>query len=355
MKKLLLLLPIIGGVTFAQLFLKNTSSSSLKPYEQEVPTGQHQNQLANTTLLPNQAVSQYLLQSQALLSKAFELSSQNSDASKNEQVVRLINEAITQATQATIAAPQDARGFAQRGKIYKTIEKYLDNALQAALKDYLRATRLDPYQLDYYQQTAELYLKLEKPALAQENWQKAAYLNPTDPQAWYSLAKIQTSLGNLKQAKISYQRILSLVVELEQKQEIEKEIIALNKLLAQAGEQPLPTASLENKVILPDQPLQLEAKIASNVIIAEPQEKADLVNSTLESNALSGVGAIPAQETTVVIENTQIQTNSEIYLSALDNLSNQILRVGNKKKGSFTVEVPKGPEEEISFRYWIIN
>ena len=354
-KVLFISLPLLGGIGVAQLFLKSTSSSSLRPYEQEIPTGQHQNQLASTTLLPNQLVSQYLLSSQALLSQAIESSLQNKDSSKNEQVVKLINEAITQATQATIAAPQDARGYAQRGKIYKTIEKYLDNAPEAALKDYLHATRLDPYQLSYYEQIGVLYLKLDKSQQALENWQKAAYLNPTEAKVWHQLAKIQTSLGYLTQAKTNYQRILSLVLDGEQKEEIEKEITALNNLLSQTNQAPSSKNKGQEDLILPNQPPQLEAKITAQVILADPQEKSESQDSALESNALSGTASLGPNEQVTEIQNTNINTNSEIYLAELNNPNNQILRVASKQEGSFKVEVPKSSEQEITFRYWIIN
>lgn len=356
-KKILLLsLPIIAGVGMGQIFLKPFSpSSSPKPYEQEIPTGRINQELAGANLSSAQTVSHYLLQSQSLLSKAIEISSQNKDASQNEQVVKLINEAITQATQAIIASPQDARGYAQRGKIYQVIEKYLEEALLSALKDYQQAVRLDPHQLDYYRQIGSILTALDRPAQALSSWQKAAYLNPTDPQAWHELAKLQTKLGHLKEAQKSLERILSLVVDSEQKKVIEKEVAALSKLLVQAGEQPKALQPSETQLVLPDQPPQLEAKIAKGVIIADPQEKADSYQGEDQSNAFSAVSTLPSGETSLKITNEQLTPSSQIYLAALDKADNQVLRIKSKGADYFEVEVGKPLEQELEFRWWIIN
>jgi len=400
MKKLLLILPIIGGVVFGQLVSSRSESSENKPYRQKLPSGRSQGQLANSNLSPSQMVSHYLLSSQALFSKAIEESNthtleESKHTSKvynetNQRVIELINEAITQATQAIIAAPQDARGYAQRGKIYQTIEKYLDEALLSALKDYQQAARLSPHQVEYYEQVAKILTTLNRSEQATEVWKKAAYLNPTDPKVWHKLAKAQAQSGNLTQAKVSYQRILSLIIDQEQKEIIKKELTALDKLLTQAGQQPIPSPITQPDLILPDQPPQLEASLTAQLIIAEPRKENDSLSGESQSNALSSTAILPAGETTLTINSQKLQTNSQVYLAALGDLDNQVLRVESKhtleeskhtskecvaddgsaldscevRFGSsevagaepayFTVGINKPLEKEIEFRWWII-
>jgi len=357
-KKILLAIPLVAGAVLGEIVFTSPSSPAVFSPEVEVPSGRKETQLAAGVLTNSQLVSDYLLKSQTLFSKAIELSSQNADSSQNERIVQLINEAITAATEAIIANPQDSRGYAQRGKIYKAIEQYLNEALSAALADYQQAVRLNPRQVSYYQEVASLLLRLERKTEALAVLKKCVYINPTEAQGWYELAKLQAELGALKEAKASYQRILALLVDETQKEAVRQEISALDKLLAQADSlptQPLVTSPPAKEIVFPDEPPKMEAKIASQVIIADPgEEKTQQQQYLSSSNALSGSTVLPAGEKELKIENANLQADSQVYLAAEDDLQNEVLRVKGKGEGWFTVSVSHPLSHDVSFRWWII-
>lgn len=359
-KRLLLLIPIFAGVFLGEIIFSPAKTEKIISPEAEPPSGRKETKLAAALLSNSQIVSDHLLKSQTLFSKAIELSGQNNDSSQNERIARLINEAITEATEAIITNSQDARGYAQRGKIYKAIEEYLDEAVTAALADYQQAVRLNPRQVDYYQEVASLLLALDRKAEAVSALKNCVYINPTEAQGWYELANLEAELGMLAEAKGSYQRILTLVIDEGQKETVRGKISAIDLLLAQAGEaasavkeNPVPSPK---EIVFPHEPPRMEAKAVSKVIIAEPGEKRGGESQFASaSNAFSGTAVLPAGEKELRVENKNLKTDSQVYLAAEGDIQNEVLRVKSKASGWFTVTISRPLSQDVSFRWWIIN
>lgn len=378
-KKLLLALPVLAGVLFAQLVSswQDRDVGEIVSPGVEVPSGRNETLLTGSVLSGSDLVGDHLIKSQALFSKAIELSSKNTleEASsatlevgeKNERIVELINEAVTEATQAIVSSPQDSRGYEQRGKIYKTIEGYLEEALPAALRDYQQAARLNPRQVSYFEQIADILLKMDRKPEAVEAFKKCVYVNPTDPQSWYKLAKLEADLGMLWEAKESYGRILPLLVNEAQKETVKTEIQTIEKLIVQAGGQNDISTSSEaeeerREIVFPSEPPKMEAKITAGVIIAEPNSTPlESEEGEIASNALSGKAVLAAGEEEIKIENSNLVAGSQVYLAAEDDLDNEVLRVksksvgGDGENGWFVVSISKPLQKSVNFRWWVIN
>jgi len=383
-KKLLLALPVFAGILFGQMvssWQNRDVGEIVSPGPAaagEVPSGRNETLLTGSVLSGSDLVGGHLIKSQALFSKAIELSSKNTPeatspgvaekvSENNQRIVELINESVTEATQAIVASPQDARGYEQRGKIYKTIASYLDEALPAALRDYQQAARLNPRQVSYFEQIADILLKMDRKEEAIEAFKKCVYVNPTDPQSWYKLAKLEADLGMLWQAKESYGRILPLLANEAQKETVKMEIQTIEKLIAQAGGQsnmPVPSKAEEGKqeIVFPSEPPKMEAKITAGVVIAEPNSAPlESEEGEIASNALSGKAVLAAGEEEIKIENGNLATGSQVYLAAEDDLDNEVLRVksksvgGDDESGWFVVSISKPLQKPVSFRWWIIN
>lgn len=313
--------------------------------------------------LSSQPISTYLLSSQALFSKAIDLSTSqfSTDQTQNGQIVELVNEAISMATKAIVHYPTDPRGYAQRAKIYEAIEKYSPEALTMALKDWEKAAILSTNDPQYYLKASQLAEKNDKPLESLDYLRKAQAIAPTEAQILFDLAKKETSLGLLIDAKATYEKLLTLLVDQKQKETVSKELLAIEELLAQNGTQPSYMLE-ENKLEFPDNPLQLEADGGSRVVIADPgEEKDESIESQASSNALSGTAILKGGDKETEISNSNITTQSQIYLTAVGETEGRVLRVKNKKaasqgqEGSFTVSINGILNHDLEFKWWIIN
>jgi len=319
------------------------------------------------------SVEKLLLSAQALLTQAIAISKENKNDqqmhTRNEKIVTLINEAIRTTNQAIIQYPSDPRPWAQRAKIYQTIKQYLPEGEKVAIADWQRAIKLDPRNAEYCQNLAKLYLNKGEIKSALFYLQKAVEANPTNPNLLKELAEQQTKAGWLRQAKINYQRLLSLLTNEQQKEAIKKEIAHLEKLMAQAAADKTLSqqTSLEppREITLPDSPPLLEARdLAGGLIIAAPEEnKTEDLETKTETNALSGTAVLPAGETEIKICNDNLSPTSQVYLAPESDSENQVLMVKRKapynpdtgKCSHFVVGIQKPLTKDLRFRWWIIN
>jgi len=364
-KKIFLLVPVLAGLTAGQLLGPGKKTESEKIYSPAVSP-----ETSSPKQVPH-SISRYLLTSQTLFSKAIALSGQENDqdkvAAQNQQIVTLINESITQATQAIANYPTDSRGWAQRAKIYASIEKYVDGSLKIARADMERAVELERQNPDYLKELSNLSLKLGDLARSVSWLEQAALASPTDAQLWFELAQRQTEAGELILARKNYQRVLPLLVNEEQKATVQKELAAIASLINQAGSlaiQPKPTQPTNSKeLVLPDSPPKLEAThLSGRVIIAQPGEvRVESHDSETASNALSGNAVLSAGETEVKIEAANLSSQSVVYLAPVGNPENQVLRVKAKKaagqeaSGYFIAAIVTPLKSDLEFKWWIIE
>lgn len=115
---------------------------------------------AEETTNINPATDQFVNTASALLAKAVTLSSGNvkndKTAERNQEIIKLINEAIDTINKGVLQYPNDPRVWAQRAKIYQTVIGYQPEAKEAAIADWQMALKLDPANKKYRQNLIKL-------------------------------------------------------------------------------------------------------------------------------------------------------------------------------------------------------
>ena len=57
----------------------------------------------------------------------------------------------------------------------------------------------------------------------------------------------------------------------------------------------------------------------------------------------------------IIIDNNKLSSSSQVYVSIISGGKNQNLQVISKSNDSFVVGLPKAINEDIQFKWWIIN
>lgn len=365
-KKILYLIPFLTGAGVTQLIISLSNSwqgnqllSPIVESERKIIIGESQR------AIPQQSLASYLLQSQALINKAFEVSKNNP---QDEKITRLVQESLATASQAIKDYPQESLSWNKRAEIYFLIRDSIPQALDLAINDWQKALTLNQGNLKYLKSLTNAWLEKKDLQKAVFCLKKITDQDPTDLQAIKALARYQSQLGQLAQAKKSYLVLLSLLINENEKTEIAKEIRAIDQLLSR-------TASEENgssrdtndnpreEIILPEAPL-LEAKdLAQQVIIAEPRDLIGQSQTDITSNnSLSGDGIIKSGQTEVMICNQNLSSESKIYLAAKEETEKEIVFIkkkdpsGTNEQCRYFVAAIKQPlGHDFSFKWWIVN
>ncbi|NMC36251.1 hypothetical protein GYA49_04365, partial [Candidatus Beckwithbacteria bacterium] len=85
------------------------------------------------------------------------------------------------------------------------------------------------------------------------------------------------------------------------------------------------------------------------------------IDPTVTSNATAGTAVIPAGETMLIIENSNVTPGSLVYITPTSDTGNNVLFVKQKveqsetQTGSFTVALSKKHNADVTFNWWIIN
>ena len=330
--------------------------------------------LPQTSVTPTQvpkSIQHYLLTSQQLFSSATQLQN-NSSAPENQrtsELTNLLNQSILAATQAIKEFPTDYRGFFQRGRIYQSVLASQPQLLPQVIADLTQAQKLAPDNAEITRSLASAYAIGGDAQNTINFLSQTIALEPTKAQNFYDLAKIQQQVGLLPQALQTYTQLISLVSDSTQKAQIETEKSSLEKLISQNVKssevstketQNLPSISPLPSTIyhLPsnlDSPT-IQASADTGLIVAAPQEinKVEVANLST-SNSLSGTSILPSGQNQISIQNDQVSSISQIYLTVTKGGKNQNLQVYSKTEKSFTVGLDSPISEDIEFKWWIIN
>jgi len=337
--------------------------------------------LPQTSVTPTQipkSIQHYLLTSQQYFSQASQLQSESlpvkgggieGDGGFESQTVELLNQSILAATDAIKEFPSDYRGFYQRGRVYQSVLASQPQLLPQVIADLAQAQKLAPDNAEITRSLASAYA-LGGDAQNTINFlSQTIALEPTKAQNFYDLAKIQQQVGLLPQALETYKKLITLVSDSTQKSQVEIEKSSLEKLISQNprlaetsvkadpntnNTSPLPS-------IIQDLPSNLDsptiqASTNQGLIVAAPQEINKIEVSNLStSNSLSGLSILPTNQKQVVVNNDQVSTTSQIYLTVTKGGKNQNLQVLSKTDKSFTVGLDSPISEDIEFKWWIIN
>jgi tetratricopeptide (TPR) repeat protein len=346
-----------GGLLL--LKAKNTSDRTI-PKSNQTPSSQVEKNQITPTQVPK-SIQHYLLTSQQFFSQAIQL--QNSGSTDPNQTVNLINQSILAATQAIKEFPSDSRGYYQRGKIYQSLVDSKPELLSQTITDLAMAQKLNPESAEITHDLAAAFAKKGDAKNTIAYLSKTVSLDPTKAQNFYDLAKIEQQAGMLPQALDTYNRLLTLITDPAQKTQVESEKAALENLIAQNPDStqiPIPSISdpSDGSLQLPDNPPTLEAMVQDNngLIIAAPEteKKIEVTNQT-DSNSLSGTATLPSGQKEMTIQNSKLTSASQVYVSIMSGGKNQTLQVLSKASDSFVVGFDSPLNEDVQFKWWIIN
>jgi hypothetical protein len=313
------------------------------------------------------SIQHYLLASQTYFSQALAIQQSNTPANKQtDRLTDLINQSLLSATEATKLFPQDSRGYEQRARIYQSLSDSQPQFIDAALADYSIASKLNPSSAEITRSLASLFAKKGDPQSTLRYLVTTVSLEPTKAQNFYDLARIQQQIGQIPEALATYTRLLPLLTDQTQISQVSLEKSALEHLLSQSDHRSQITGHESQNITspVPSTKLQapnsegplLETSLSNNPIIASPEtEKSISVTNQSNSNALSGNHTLPANQKQVTLQNSQVSSISQIYLTTTQGGKNQNLQVLSKSTGSFIVGLDSPIPEDIEFKYWIIN
>ena len=312
--------------------------------------------LPQTSISPTQvpkSIQHYLLTSQQYFTQA----TQN-------QSVDSLNQAILAATNAIKEFPNDYRGFYQRGRIYQSVLTSKPELINQVLADLTQAQKLEPTNAEITRSLASAYAVKGDAQNTISYLSQTIALEPTKAQNFYDLAKIQQQVGLLSQAVETYNKLISLVADPTQKTQVESEKSSLEKLIAQnpTQQQPNINNSPSSSPTIYDLPTNIsdsptiQAAASGGLIVAAPEELDQVkVNNLTTSNSLSGNSTLSANTKEITITNSQVTSSSQVYVSITKGGKNQSLQVISKSTGSFIVGLDTAINEDIEFKWWIIN
>ena len=320
--------------------------------------------LPETSVTPTQvpkSIQHYLLTSQQFFTQA----SQNQSNKQNSELVELLNQSILAATDAIKEFPSDYRGFYQRGRVYQSVLASQPQLLSQVVADLAQAQKLSPDNAEITRSLASAYAQGGDAQNTINYLSQTIALEPTKAQNFYDLAKIQQQVGLLPQALETYKQLITLVSDTTQKSQVEIEKSSLEKLISQnparqnysdpvgiVGGSPTPKLDLPSTLDSPT----IQASSNTGLIVAAPQELNKIEVSNLStSNSLSGLSILPTNQKQIVIQNDQVSSISQIYLTVTKGGKNQNIQVLSKTDKSFTVGLDSPISEDIEFKWWIIN
>jgi tetratricopeptide (TPR) repeat protein len=345
----------ISGITILSfgglMLLKSNNTASLSPIP-EAPIDQQQ--LAPTQV--PKSIQHYLLASQQNFTQALNITDET-------QKIELINQSILAASDAIKEFPQDHRGFYQRARIYQSLSTNKIEFLDQAITDYNQANQLNPNSAEITRDLASAYAQKGDSTNTLNYLTQTINLEPTKAQNFYDLAKIQEQSGYINDAITTYNQLLTLVSDNNQKQQIQNEKATLEKIIQEnpslANQQynsNLPTISQTETPSLDSPKIQATDFTASSLIVASPEETKTIeVKNQTNSNSLSGTNLLLSGQKEIFITNSQINNQSQIYVTAIQGGKNQNLQVLSKSDTGFTVGLDSPINEDIQFKWWIIN
>ncbi len=318
--------------------------------------------LPETSVSPTQvpkSIQHYLLTSQQFFTQA----SQN-------QSIDDLNQSILAATDAIKEFPNDYRGYYQRGRIYQSVLSSKPELASQIIADLSQAQKLEPNNAEITRSLASVYAQNGDAQNTINYLSQTIALEPTKAQNFYDLAKIQQQVGLFPQAIETYDKLISLVSDPVQKNQVELEKSSLEQLVSQNPNHNL-TQPNQNISIPPvDLPSSLDsptiqantglpalvAELPAGLIVAAPEELNQIeVSNLTASNSLSGTNILISGQKEITIPNTQITSTSQVYVTILKGGKNQNLQVLSKSPGSFVVGLDSSINENIEFKWWIIN
>ncbi len=344
----------VGGL----LFFKTRSEAIISP--QASISQQQDTEIPTPTQVPK-SIQHFLLTSQQYFSQALQL--QNTQANQT-QVVAALNQSLAAANDAIQEFPTDYRGYEQRGRIYQSLLDSKPDLITQTLSDFTMASHFNPTSADLTHTVANLYAKKGDLADTLSYLTKTITLEPTKAQNFYDLAQLQQQAGLIADAASTYSQLLTILPDPTQKQQVQTQLSALQQLLKKntSGRLPTPTIypsevqkDVGGPTIVTTGPT-IQADTGQGLIIAAPATaSAVIVTGQTQSNALSGDGTLVPNQVFFTLTNTNITSHSQILVSLIQGGKNQTLKVLSKSDGACTIGFDVPVNENVKFKWWIIN
>ncbi|MDD4410219.1 MAG: hypothetical protein PHE32_00735 [Candidatus Shapirobacteria bacterium] len=344
----------ISGLTLLSfsglIILKGHSSTVLT----DQPTSDKLRSNSPTPTQVPKSIQHYLLTSQQLFTQALQ------NQKDQSLTIDLLNKSILAATEAIKEFPDDYRGYQQRGRIYQSLTDSQPKLIDQSISDIAAAQKLNPSSAEITHTLASLYAKKGDAQNTILYLNQTVALEPTKAQNFYDLAKIQQQVGLFPQALETYNRLISIVTDSTQKIQVESEKSALEKLISQnpnlKNTSPSTIDNLQPTIAPTIDSPTIQALADGGLIVAAPEEDTSIaVTNQTDSNSLSGNSVLPSNQKEISISNSQLTSTSQVYVTATKGGKNQNLQVLSKSKESFTVGLSSPINEDIEFKWWIIN
>ena len=332
------------------------------------------------------SISYYITTSQGILNQARSLANNNPNQTleDKQEIIEKVERALAVINQGIQAYPVDDRLYSQRANLYQSLIPFVTEAGQYAVNDLLHATQINGKNPDYYQRLASLYQQAGDFENAASAYFNAYQLSPTDNQTLYYLAVALEKSGQIDKAIRYYDKLITLLpsddqnLEALKKQKANLENLLVNsnlKELSEPGMEMVPQKPAKtSQPIIGTEELPLEqAKIASRVIIASPEEESATLAATGEAtiNAKTGSSVLPAGKTEVIIYNSNVANDKQIIIVPSSDTQNKVLFLIAKKApstdstsspqaisgqdGWFKVGIDAPIGIDIEFNWWITN
>ena len=236
--------------------------------------------------------SYYLSLAERLVSEAEGLSGEPLQSEEQKKgIIERVNRSIQIISEGISHYPDDSGLLAKRASIYKVIIPFVSNASILALEDIKKALSLSPNNLSYINELAEI-----------NSFQQTRNQEPG------------TKDQGLK------------------------------------TENQEPGTKDENLIEIPGEIAQ-----RAKVVIAADGNTQHLVSNNFISNELSGIQVLARGEKEVIINNSNITSQSPIYVVPLTENKNLTFKVISKKDGEFKVGIDSPVESDIEFKWTIVK
>ncbi len=342
----------VGGL----LFFKTRTEAVISP---SVPISQQQDTEIPTPTQVPKSIQHFLLTSQQYFSQALQL--QNTQANQT-QIIAALNQSLAAANNAIQDFPTDYRGYEQRGRIYQSLLDSKPDLITQTLSDFTMAAHFNPTSAELTHTVANLYAKKGDLADTLSYLTKTITLEPTKAQNFYDLAQLQQQAGLIADAASTYSQLLTILPDPTQKQQVQNQLTSLQQLLSKNKTTPSPLTSPAvggSPTLIPTITTTgptIQADSGQGLIIAAPATaSAVIVTGQTQSNALSGDGTLIPNQVSFTLTNTNITSHSQILVSLTQGGKNQTLKVLSKSDGACTIGFDVPINENVQFKWWIIN
>lgn len=223
------------------------------------------------------------------------------DPQTQQQIVVLIQQAISSARGATTIAPMNTFNWNNLSSIYRSLIGFGQNADQFAVTTMQQAIALDPNNPQQYVNLGGIYYQLGQYDEAIRQFQIAINLKNNYANAYYNLGHALEEKGDLQNALAAYQAVKSLVASNpENSKKIDEDITAVQEKIGnQANNQQQnngQTAEDQNEPLNVNQPsTQLPERNPQVKIPAPTVSVAPTKAGTTNNNKVSPTTAAPAQ------------------------------------------------------------